>query len=54
MDDASREPERVTNVWNGLPVLRFDGAQSLYLKEPIEPTTFTRVRGRQKSELGRS
>ena len=41
MDVPSREPALVPGEWNGLPVIRFDGAQSLYLKQTIAPTTFT-------------
>jgi len=41
MDLPSREPTLVPDEWNGLPVIRFGGAQSLYLRQPIAPTTFT-------------
>lgn len=41
MDVPSREPALVPGEWNGLPVIRFAGAQSLYLRQPIAPTTFT-------------
>jgi len=41
MDLPSREPALVPSGWNGLPVIRFDGAQSLYLKDTIAPTAFT-------------
>jgi len=41
MDVPSREPALVPGERNGLPVIRFDGAQSLYLRQTIAPTTFT-------------
>ena len=41
MDLPSREPALVPGEWNGLPVIRFDGAQSLYLRQTIAPTKFT-------------
>ena len=41
MDQPSREPVLVPDEWNGLPVIRFGGAQSLYLRQAIAPTTFT-------------
>jgi len=51
MDDPAREPALVRGEWNGLPVIRFDGAQSLYLRQPIAPTTFTViVAGRNRNQ----
>jgi len=41
MDVPSREPAFVPSGWNGLPVIRFNGAQSLYLRETIAPSNFT-------------
>ncbi|HEX2674365.1 MAG TPA: LamG-like jellyroll fold domain-containing protein [Polyangiaceae bacterium] len=41
MDVPSREPALVPSGWNGLPLIRFGGAQSLYLRETIAPTSFT-------------
>jgi hypothetical protein len=41
MDLPSREPAFVPGEWNGLPVIRFGGAQSMYLRQAIAPTTFT-------------
>jgi hypothetical protein len=41
MDLVSREPALVPGEWNGLPVIRFDGAQSLSLRQAIAPTAFT-------------
>jgi hypothetical protein len=41
MPASSRQPYLVTSALNGLPVLRFAGAQSLYLSTVAEPTTFT-------------
>ena len=38
---ASRQPSLVTGALNGRPVLRFGGAQSLYLEAAAQPTTFT-------------
>ena len=38
---TSRQPSLVAGALNGLPVIRFDGAQSLYLVSPVSPTTFT-------------
>src|SRR4051812_9552683 len=52
MDLPSREPALVPGEWNGLPVIRFGGAQSLYLKEPIAPTNFTvMIAGRNRNSL---
>jgi cysteine-rich repeat protein len=36
-----RQPQRVAGALNGLPVLRFGGAQSMYLDRFATPTTFT-------------
>lgn len=41
MPSLSRQPYLVTGALNGLPVLRFAGAQSLYLSTVAQPTTFT-------------
>ncbi|HZI12337.1 MAG TPA: LamG-like jellyroll fold domain-containing protein [Myxococcus sp.] len=41
MDSAPRQPALVSSAVNGLPVVRFDGSQSLYLKDPVQPTRFT-------------
>ncbi len=41
MDTAPRRPALVASALNGLPVVRFEGSQSLYLKAPVEPTRFT-------------
>lgn len=41
MTVASRQPTLVTGALNGLPVIRFGGAQSMYLTNPANPTTFT-------------
>lgn len=41
MATSARQPTLVTGALNGLPVLRFDGAQSLYMSTPAQPTRFT-------------
>jgi hypothetical protein len=41
MSNAARRPVLVENGLNGLPVVRFDGAQSLYLDSFIEPIAFS-------------
>ncbi|RKI70765.1 hypothetical protein D7X55_09765 [Corallococcus sp. AB049A] len=41
MANAPRQPALVASTLNGLPVVRFEGAQSLYLKEPVSPEAFT-------------
>ncbi len=38
---ASRQPSIVTGALNGQPVIRFGGAQSLYLTGPVSPTSFS-------------
>jgi len=41
MGDPSREPSLVSNALNGLPVLHFSGAESLYLSTPFSAVTFS-------------
>jgi len=41
MTTATRQPAYVSNVVNGLPVIRFNGAQSLVFTTAISPQTFT-------------
>jgi hypothetical protein len=41
MATASRQPSFVSGALNGKPVLRFNGAQSMYLDTFASPTTFT-------------
>ncbi|WP_253908696.1 LamG domain-containing protein [Corallococcus exiguus] len=41
MDSAPRQPALVASTLNSLPVVRFAGAQSLYLKAPVQPEAFT-------------
>jgi hypothetical protein len=41
MLNAARQPLLVGNALNGRPVVRFNGAQSLYLVSPVQPTSFT-------------
>ncbi|WP_018349471.1 LamG-like jellyroll fold domain-containing protein [Longispora albida] len=41
MSLASRQPQLVQGQINGLPVIRFSGAQSLGLTSPVNPYTFT-------------
>jgi len=41
MPTVSRQPQLVFNALNGLPVIRFHGAQSLVLGSPASPQTFT-------------
>ncbi|QAT84302.1 hypothetical protein EJ065_2730 [Corallococcus coralloides] len=40
MDSAPRKPALVTSTLNRLPVVRFAGAQPLYLKAPVQPEAF--------------
>ncbi|HEX6291863.1 MAG TPA: discoidin domain-containing protein [Herpetosiphonaceae bacterium] len=41
MTTTSRQPALIENTLNNLPVLRFNGAQSLTLSTPVSPRTFT-------------
>jgi hypothetical protein len=41
MATASRQPSIVYDSINGLPVIRFGGAQSLYLTSQVQPQSFT-------------
>ena len=41
MPTVARQPLLVTGAINGLPVIRFSGAQSLYLLTPTSPNPFT-------------
>ncbi|NOK16275.1 hypothetical protein [Corallococcus carmarthensis] len=41
MDSAPKQPALIAAALNALPVVRFDGAQSLYLKTPVQPEAFT-------------
>lgn len=41
MPQATRQPELVGSALNGLPVIRFGGAQSFVLDTPATPTRFT-------------
>ncbi|WP_236644129.1 LamG domain-containing protein [Sorangium cellulosum] len=40
MPVASRQPELVSGTLNGKPVVRFHGAQSLWLSAPVQPSSF--------------
>jgi hypothetical protein len=39
--NSARQPTLVTYALNGLPVIRFGGVQSLILKTPVSPNSFT-------------
>ncbi|WP_437756171.1 LamG-like jellyroll fold domain-containing protein [Sorangium sp. So ce1389] len=41
MDVAASQPTLISSALNGKPVVRFLGAQSLYLAQQLEPTHFT-------------
>ncbi|WP_437507334.1 LamG-like jellyroll fold domain-containing protein [Sorangium sp. So ce1099] len=41
MDVRASQPALVSSALNGKPVVRFHGAQSLYLAQQLEPTHFT-------------
>jgi hypothetical protein len=41
MNSSPRRPQLVAGALNGKPVVSFDGAQSLYLSAPVQPSTFT-------------
>ncbi|WP_412543332.1 LamG-like jellyroll fold domain-containing protein [Longispora sp. K20-0274] len=41
MTTPTRQPHLVQGQLNGNPVLRFDGAQSLYFPSPVNPYTFS-------------
>ena len=41
MNNTARQPLYVSNVINGLPVIRFDGTRSLVFTTAISPQTFT-------------
>jgi hypothetical protein len=41
MTTPSRQPTFVSGALNGKPVIRFNGAQSLWLPSPVKPNSFT-------------